>query len=178
MKDQQQRDTDKIGEEYGGIDQRSAARNERLFNYLLITAVVVVIGAIAYQFVVYGPGSKYAERDRQARLQRRAEQEAAKLATLEQTERAEYGAAIARADSLLAQRAYEAAAFQLRNAIAIYPDSLTTRVALLEVYAANCRGQERQCASARSLHERLSVRPDVQRDSQLARRVAAAAVSQ
>ena len=165
--------TDKIGEEFGGIDSKAAARNERLFNYLLILAVLVVGGAIVYQFLVFGPGSKYAERDRQARLQLRAQKQATELAETEATERKEYRAATTAADSLRAAGQYEAAAFQLRNAVSIFPDSLTTRIRLLEVYAENCARNERQCASAENLGAQLQSRPDVANDATLRRRVKA-----
>ena len=161
----------KVGEEYGGVDFKGEARNARLFNVMLITLVVVVIGAIGYQLLTYGPGTVYAERDKQARQALRAQQEAERLAATEALEREAYRRTVFSADSLFAAGQYEAAAFYLRNAASIFPDSLSTKITLLEVYRANCTDYDRQCASAASLRAQLLSRPDVQNNPALRERV-------
>ena len=161
----------KIGEEFGGVDFRTEARNERLFNYMILLLIAVVVGAIGYQFVTYGPGSAYAERDRLARLAQREANQAADLRATEAGERREYYAALASADSLYRARAYDPAAFYYRRALRLFQDSLPVRVRLLETYAANCAAAERQCANADTLRARLLQRPDVIGDAALLERV-------
>lgn len=161
----------KVGEEYGGVDFSGQARNERLFNIGLLLLVVVVIGALAYQFVTYGPASPYAERDRQARLALREANQAADLRASQATERREYHAALASADSLFALQAYDPAAFYYRRALRLFRDSVPVRVRLYETYAANCARAERQCANADTLRVRLLQRPDVQNNAALLERL-------